>query len=556
MLSKAGLAKPNSKKIQFWSPIVLLWTPSLIWVLRDAQIWPWDQAFYADSALNLLHSFLSGNTHQWLNDVLNTTPSKPPLLVWLEQIPLIFLPLVHSAEKCLLIFQLAICMSCIYVGTRILQKVGLTTTTCYFWALGLSGNLLFIGLSHQNFVEPLQLLSLLLTINNYLSLKKQIISFPVGLLRFLYFSAFAATTKTTTPVLISPFICLSLFHLFRSYKNQANIKNSRQLSKIGFSVEFVIATTFVGMSTAWYERNINHVIEHLKFSVQPDPIYATGFSGWSKISYWASIILGNSQLLVFSLATLIVLIVAQMIFCMNSSKEFGYNATNSKLELELALAVTALIGFITAVYADNGEARFLLVGVGAFALLNSVIFSRVQSKTVRILLITFLALGALLNQTNTLSPRADRTGVAWNVAYRADRTDIETARSILRRTCMDDGLGHAAMLGVDLKSVNPNSWNFLNHQLAFEKKTSYYCNIFGINYASKSVKDEKLKIIDSEPQYFITLKDNLLKPEILDNSIDLNYIAADLKKTLIREKQISKVADYSNGLEIFKFSNK
>src|ERR1700692_1364353 len=81
--------------------ICLLLAPSLVWIFKDHQVWPWDQAWYGEVSVNLWFS-LTHSLTDWARTMIDGLNSKPPGIVWLGQF---FVPLriLGSVEDALLL---------------------------------------------------------------------------------------------------------------------------------------------------------------------------------------------------------------------------------------------------------------------------------------------------------------------------------------------------------------------------------------------------------------------------------------------------------------------
>jgi hypothetical protein len=136
--------------------LIGLLAPSAIWIAEDRAVWLCDQSWYGEVSTDLWfwmgHSF-----HQWVVELANGMYMKPPGVVWLGQL---FVPLHHifgSVEISLLVSILAtqfVLLAILFrIGRRLCPASRLGTVAGVTLAAGAS---LFVGLSHQFLVEPLQ----------------------------------------------------------------------------------------------------------------------------------------------------------------------------------------------------------------------------------------------------------------------------------------------------------------------------------------------------------------------------------------------------------------
>ena len=137
--------------------VVLL--PSLIWILNDRSVWPWDQALYGENSVDLWQHLVA--TGSWRKAMLNAFAVKAPGIAWIGQF---FTPLRHitgTIESALLVsilVQQAITLFLVWdiVGRLFEKNRRLQIAALFICAAGP----LFVGMTHQYFVEALQLLSI------------------------------------------------------------------------------------------------------------------------------------------------------------------------------------------------------------------------------------------------------------------------------------------------------------------------------------------------------------------------------------------------------------
>ena len=136
----------------------LLLAPSLGWLARDETVWDWDPAWYGEVSVDLWWKLMHARD-TWWHAMEAAFGIKAPGVAWLGQF---FVPLgvgLKSVDRGLLCMQMlagAITLPLWFgIGKRLWQG-----DSRGGWLLALlgAGAPLFVGLAHQYFVEPLQLL--------------------------------------------------------------------------------------------------------------------------------------------------------------------------------------------------------------------------------------------------------------------------------------------------------------------------------------------------------------------------------------------------------------
>src|SRR3712207_1471671 len=88
------------------SVVAALLLPSVNWIFKEQIVWPWDQAWYAEVALQLARAAQEG-PRCWLKAMLYAVSSKPPLLQWSGQAVTPFAGLLGSYERAFLLVNVA-----------------------------------------------------------------------------------------------------------------------------------------------------------------------------------------------------------------------------------------------------------------------------------------------------------------------------------------------------------------------------------------------------------------------------------------------------------------
>jgi hypothetical protein len=142
------------------APLVglLLAAPSFVWASVDRSIWPWDPAWYGETSVDLWAT-LRHNHYLWPKAMQHALGIKPPGIAWFGQF---FVPLggvLGSEQTALLVFQVlvqAASLAFLYAAAR--RVDGRPFSIAAGVVLTASAPL-FVSLSHDYFVEPLQTLS-------------------------------------------------------------------------------------------------------------------------------------------------------------------------------------------------------------------------------------------------------------------------------------------------------------------------------------------------------------------------------------------------------------
>src|ERR1700680_2847955 len=145
----AGSLWNASKASWAYLMIAVLLIPSLAWISRDHNVWPWDQAWYGEVSVDLW--FWSGHSLKgWWGEMINGLYLKAPGIVWFGQFFVPFRGVFGSVEGALLfsilITQFIVLAILFKIGQRMAPQSRLVP---FAGGLFVSGFQLVIGLNHE-----------------------------------------------------------------------------------------------------------------------------------------------------------------------------------------------------------------------------------------------------------------------------------------------------------------------------------------------------------------------------------------------------------------------
>jgi hypothetical protein len=246
--------------------------PNVLWIARDRTPWPWDQAWYGEVSVdlwfNLTHSILD-----WGRTMLTGINMKPPGIVWLGQLFVPFGPLCGSIETALLFSVLLTQAVTLYLVFQIGRTIAPVSYAVP--AVGVSvvaAAQAFVGLSHQFFVEPLQMLAIAWIV----LIAVRCTEWPSARVVLHLAAALVAgvLAKATTPVYcLLP--CLYIgFVLIRKPLRRGWRSEVRSPSGRALLLSLGAATPLAAM---WYAVNWNAVIQHMRDSSSGEVALHYGF---------------------------------------------------------------------------------------------------------------------------------------------------------------------------------------------------------------------------------------------------------------------------------------
>jgi hypothetical protein len=484
-----------------WAYLMMaaLLIPSLVWILRDRSVWPWDQAWYGEVSVDLWF-WLGHSLNRWWSEMINGLYLKPPGIVWLGQFFVPFRGIFGSVETALL-FSILLTQ---FVVLALLFKIGqrMATQSRLIPLVGIvfaAGSQLFVGLSHQFFVEPLQALAVAWCF--YIASRAG--DWPKSRTAIHLASALllGVLAKTTTPVycLVPTLYCGYLLVRRRSewdLKAEWKLRSSRALVLV-FGILGIVCSV-------WYLRNLASVWQHVRDASSSDIAlnYGTRDSVFHKLITWSGLINPSflrPYLLWGSLAAILI------------GGGFAiYRLTKSSAQLRpdiqpLAVLSAIQIGLLLFIFSLNitVDSRYM------YALLPGVVilFMQICMFVPRAALVALIVLGSAQWVTvNRYSfTRTDRLADQsnWLIPLQASSSQYEELRRVVRFT--SDVGERYNIVGVQEPSLNDNSAAFF---AAKERLKSGIRNYYtSLGYAEKDPDAAMRRIEELRTYYLITLSE-------------------------------------------------
>jgi hypothetical protein len=521
--------------------IAMFSASSVVWLLRDQTVWPWDQAWYAETALDLRYA-TTGGIGAWLNAMVSAMGSKPPLLPWLGQA---FVPLSHvlgTVEPALLllnVFCQITTLSLVYLTARS-AGVGLLSSVVGVAVTG--GSSLFIGVTHQFFVEPLQMLcaaALAWTAVNCLRMPKvRVISLMLAL------TALSFLTKSSSFTFVVPFIVYIIAALVIS--REPGKAPARFLDPL----MAILALLAAGAAITWYASNWRAMAQHFANATSTDFALLYGSLGSipDKLLYWSNALaLALSPLpgyaLILSATILAALVISLWRIVRATPGEWPARAIQSSALFNAVLfgqIVVTVYGLATQI---NEETRFLAPTLPIIGILSAWSISAIAYPVVTagILVITTVNAALGIAFTHHVDPLRISPSV-WLKPYAVDDQKERLAQTV-QMTCPKGN--RYVIVGVDYPNFNANSASFYSAQK--RRVTGQRCFYTSFGYAQSNL-DAALKRIDEiNPDYVATIK-----PEQQVAIDSFNQVARPAAEHLRNDARFDLVPGAPSDVEIFR----
>lgn len=265
-----------------WQAFVLM-APSLLWLAWDRTPWRTDQAWYGEVAVDLWWT-LTHHPDKWWPLMLDAFAIKAPAISWLGQF---LVPLGHwmgSVDDGLLLLPWAASAWTVHLWFRIGCTLWAGDTRGGWLCAGLgAGSPLFVALTHQFFVEALQLLGV--TALYWLAMHGARLPRLTLALRAALALTFLISVKVTSPVFcIVPLGLIGWQLLTGRQPWLARATHGRV-----FDACVVILTLGMAVPTGlWYLRHFDALRKFVAFAAQSESslYYGSPPEFFAKWSYW------------------------------------------------------------------------------------------------------------------------------------------------------------------------------------------------------------------------------------------------------------------------------
>ncbi len=494
------LKRPQSCLPYFFIGSLLL--PSLYWIAANRAVWPWDQAWYGEVSVELWRS-LSRHPLTWPQALLKAFETKAPGIAWVGEF---FVPIgrMTGSIDFGLLLSILLTQFCTLALTY-LTVLELTSGQILMGVLGVAiaaSSPLFIGLSHQYFVEPLQLLGAAYIFwiaaagarwDRLRILGHLFLATGIGM-----------AAKASTPLYcILPGI-IGLVHFSKSSfpvweKGRTALARQFAFPACGF---IVLAT-----SAAWYIRNLSHV---LAFIVQSSSgavalDYGRRASFAVKLQYWLSEMAQNFfPRAPIALAVLLAVAVGLFFLRRRAYQRPSWAA--------LSVIAAATIELLTVLFVFskniNEETRYLLPLLPSLVIIFTGLLHIFGSPrpVVMVAVLLFAAQWAVVHgqATGLLAPIQGTSN--WVRTVDRDARRAEELTRLIQCTTSERTANRYIVDGVEYPWLNANSLSF--YAAKEELKSRRRCFYVSLGYAEKDEDKAWQRIFDAKSVYYISVEAN------------------------------------------------
>ncbi len=519
--------------------IALLLLPSVFWIIRDRTIWPWDQAWYGVVSTDLWY-WLWHSPQRWAITMSDGLNLKPPGVVWLGQFFVGLRGLLGSVETSLLLSILLTQFLLLWIlyktSAAMFPESRLLQATAVIFAAGAQ---LFVGLSHEFLVEPLQGVAAAWAL--YVAYRspdwpKARVVIHMGAVLIL-----GALSKADTPVYCLFPLAYAAVQVLRRRESYAFRAELKHRASLVLAVTFALAGLLCAL---WYVRHVADVWRHIHDATTGDIAlyYGARDTIFNKLIIWTKQ-LRTSFLAPYSIWALLGALILGPLRAILQRTPMA-----KPIARAMPLAVVSLLQIILLLLAFSSvitvESRFM------YALLPylTIVFLQACALAPRKAVLAFALIGfaqwtavhaAALFPQYQLAIRSD-----WLYALQLDPTRYEEAVRAVR--VMSEGPEHYNIVGIEEPWFNANSLDFFSAKDRLTSGTRSYFTSLG--YAEKDPTAAFNRIRDFHTRFVVTLAE----PFQTTPPNFLNLTSIPILERMRRDPNFVQIPfDSRNGVIIF-----
>lgn len=453
--------------------------PNLVWVLLDRRVWPWDQAWYGEVTADLFFLFAHA-PDRWFSGMLSLMPSKPPLLAWLGQAIVPLGLAAGSIDVALLVFVVVLqiaSLALIWTACRAVapRNLPIVVAATLFAAAGP----LFIGLSHQYLVEPLQILDVSASLFVAIRAPRMAGFRLLALLALL--TIVGMGSKTTTFIYCGLFWAIAFGYGVQAAR-QRRWAWGDPVAWVALAAAVLLGTVTAG----WYLANMADMLAHIRAATEGADAELYGHRGTllAKLPFWRDAVLTgflvgwDRWILVFVPFTIMA---SAVLF------PLGLWRRTWRVEDAVTFAASAhvVITIVLLAGQPNEETRFLAPLAPDLAVLLAWGLRAPALRLVGACAAATLTAQFAIVAAQSLGWPVSTATSAWLLPVNLDRSDRITLHDLVLATCPASAADRINVVGPEYPQLNANSLAFF---AAKERLMSgHRCSYTSLGYAENDV---------------------------------------------------------------------
>jgi hypothetical protein len=480
----------------------LLLIPSIVWMFRDARVWPWDQAYYATLALQIRYALHEGAL-SWLSAFLSVPDSRAPLLPWIAQATMPLTRVLGDPERVLLFANVltgGITLGLVYSATR---RLGGTIAIALTAMLACAGTSDFIAFNHQFLTEAGQAMAV--TGLAWVVLRANDAAWPRLAAGTLFWVTLAMLAKTTSVGYVLPFVLYIGIVCSASHRQRAAAELRDFFLLFG-------AVAFAGIAVAWYAMHWAGIVVHIAEATTTKDIvllYGSERPLVAKLQFWSWALLQAVSPFPW-LGGLLTIVSAWALATGTVRVAHGrfshllQRAIASRLLFALCLTGTIMAGLFVYSRMIAEDVRYLAPMVSLVVLLFAWSLVTLHSRWVT-------AAAAVLLAGNWVATHAMAQGFVsrpdealWYLQpVKRETAAVARMERAVREGCDKNNRGRVNVIGADLPDFSAQSAAFYAEKM--RRAVGYRCHFTSLGYIERDPQRAIKRLYELDAEFFVTL---------------------------------------------------
>jgi hypothetical protein len=474
----------------------VLLAPSFLWIAVDHRVWPWDQAWYAEVSVDLWY-WLNHSPVRWFQTAADQLNLKPPAIVWFGQFFVPMKGVFGSIEMSLLVSivlaQFVLLLILFRIGGIMSRESRLIAVAGVLFA---GGAQLFVGVSHQFFVEAFQAVAVAWA---YLvALRAPEWSKSRILLHLAANFAFGLLVKASTPAYCwLPW----LYCVFVLLRTPSDIPFFSEWKSRSFRAFAIATCALVVLCLLWYLRHFADVLKHVRDASSGEIALDYGARGtiFQKLKIWIPIVGRSFFSPSLGWACAVALVVAAVAVLRGSPSRLKQAFRLPVIAvLSIVQVASLLFLFSTSIAVD---ARYAYAMLPCLTIVFMTLCAALPRKALVAMLLLCGVRWAIVNHAAFAPGTELENQSEWLYQPHRDRGDFEDLTRVVHLT--STLADRYSIIAVEDPRLNANSAAFFaaKNRLITGVR-SYYTSL---GYAERNLEAAMRRIEDFHVPYVITL---------------------------------------------------
>lgn len=520
--------------------------PSIIWVFLDKSVWPWDQAWYGQTSVNLYYQLVHQAFSEWWSGMIHAFGIKSPAIAWFGQI---FVPLrkvFGSVETALLLQIILVQYFSLILFFFTLKSWLRSYIVAYTGIMMLAGTPLFVGLGHQYFVEPLQLFSVVFLL--FLLTRESRWNSITIIITVVGIVFYGLLVKVSTPLyMIIPLVVLC-WRIFPKV-TMGEVKKYFLKNFWHHFVLVFLSGVFIFVGICWYIENSGSLFDFVRSTSSGEVanLYGTHGSFLWKVFFWLKAFIASIGFRWTWILLGVILLGIIGKFLLSKNKLSKPIETHFLISIGSFLLVLVVFSFQV-----NEETRYILPALPYCIVIILEIFSRVNNRIVQFLFGTICVFqwAAIHGGTLQVVQLPLNSVNIWGQIL-LEQSELQKTKVLetIKKICIPESEYKTNIIAVELPWFNANSFSYLSDQFMLDDPRRN-CRYTSLGYAESDGKRALTRVREIDAPFVVMLRNEEQIKRDAFNAVSVFVIDA-----LKRDNVYVPVDDGLNEIEILKKNN-